>query len=118
MASEVDSVVGGARMGAGNVNPSKLSNTWKLSCLAVVVVTGAAVGRVSNLVAASVTGAASVSSSTALTDVLGVTILDLVPAGLDSIFLPELCLAGNDLNLSLETVCLGASTSSLSSLLA
>ena len=60
MASGVDSVVGGARMGAGNVNPSKLSNTWKLSCLAVVVVTGAAVGRVSNLVAASVTGAASV----------------------------------------------------------
>ena len=55
----VDSVVAGALIGAGKVNPSKLSRMLKVATdLKVVEVSGAAVGLISNLVA-SVTGTCS-----------------------------------------------------------
>jgi len=96
-------------MGAGKVNPSKSSKTLKefrLLDAVVVGVTGETVGLVSNLVC-SVLATVLVSGVV----VLGVTILDLVLGSLlTRLDLPELCLAGKDLNLSLDGAdCLGAS---------
>ena len=103
------SVVGGALMGAGKVKPSKSSKTLKeFKLLDGVVVVGMedTVGLVSNLVS-SVLAIVWISGVV----VLGVTILDLVRGSLlTRLDLPEFCLAGKDLNLSLDGVdCLGAS---------
>jgi len=97
-------------MGAGKVNPSKSSKTLKefrlLNVVVGALVTGDTVGLVSNLVC-SVLATVWISGVV----VLGVTILDLVLGSLlTRLDLPELCLAGKDLNLSLDGVdCLGAS---------